>query len=71
MLNFQTKNTKFLILSFLFIVKIKTPQKMYGVRLDDQKVFLNTNPLTIVVSVYIFLSFIKIQMKISKIIILR
>ena len=32
---------------------------MYSVRLDDRKVFLHTNPLTIVVSVHIFFPFLK------------
>ena len=44
--------------------------QIYGVRLDDQKVFLHTNPLTIVVSVHIFLSFL-IECKILCIIFLN
>ena len=50
-----------LILKLDFIkVSDKTYQsylQIYGVRLDDQKVFLHTNPFTIVMSIHIFLTF--------------
>ena len=47
-------------LNFIKVLNIayQSYLQIYGVRLYDRKVFLHTNPLTIVVSIHIFLFFL-------------